>query len=232
MSKVLIVDDDWKMRELIRLHLTKHGFEMSDARNANEALNLVKEQSFHAIILDIMLPDMDGWEVCRKIREVFKVPILMLTARSETKDKVYGLTLGADDYLVKPFEPEELIARLNALIRRAGYEETTGFSEKVAFGQVVIVPESRQVLVRGKETADFAPKEFDLLLYLARHPRRVFDRELLLDQVWGQDFIGDIRTVDTHVKNIRDKLKRAGISPSPIETIWGVGYRFRGLEAT
>lgn len=155
----------------------------------------------------------------------------MLTARTETKDKVKGLKLGADDYLVKPFDPDELTARVYALLRRANLgKETVEASKVLTYLEMSIDPDNRQVKVHN-ESVDFSPKEFDLLLFLISRPRKVFSREVLLDQIWGQDYVGGIRTVDTHIKNIREKLRKAGHSHIPIQTVWGVGYKFEGIDA-
>ncbi|MED4569589.1 response regulator transcription factor [Brevibacillus agri] len=227
--QVLVVDDEWNMRNLLRIYLAKNGFEVTEAKNGNEAVALSTQQSFDLIILDIMMPDMDGWEVCRKIREKKDTPIIMLTARNETKDKVKGLQIGADDYLVKPFEPEELLARVFALLRRASITEMIPARRMLVYHDLSIDPEGRQVLIQGN-TVDFTPKEFDLLFSLASQPGRVFSREVLLENIWGHDFLGDIRTVDTHVKNIREKARNAGLSFNPIHTVWGVGYKFQGID--
>ncbi|GAX91656.1 response regulator transcription factor [Effusibacillus lacus] len=227
---LLVVDDEWNMRNLLRIYLTKNGFEVTEARNGREALDLIENYRFDLLILDIMMPDMDGWEVCERIRETNLTPILMVTARTETKDKVYGLNLGADDYLIKPFDPEELIARVFALIRRAHLSKRISTDNNIIVHPgMTIDPERRQVLIQ-EQSVDFTPKEFDLLYLLAVNPQRVFSREILLERVWGQDYFGDIRTVDTHVKNIREKFRKAGLSYVPIQTVWGVGYKFQGTD--
>jgi two-component system response regulator ResD len=228
--QILVVDDEWNMRNLLRIYLTKNGYEVTEAKNGLEALSLVEKRAFDVIILDVMMPEMDGLEVCGKIRETNQTPILMLTARSEIKDKVYGINIGADDYLVKPFEPEELIARVFALIRRSHLSETGAADMKtIKQGNLTIDPEGRQVLVQ-EQPVDFTPKEFDLLHLFADQSKRAFSRESLLEQIWGADYYGDIRTVDTHIKNIRDKVRKAGLSFNPIQTVWGVGYKFQGPE--
>lgn len=227
--QVLVVDDEWNMRNLLRIYLAKNGFDVTEATNGYEALTLFNERSFDLIILDLMMPDVDGWEVCAKIREKKDTPIIMLTARNETKDKVKGLQIGADDYLVKPFEPEELIARVFALLRRANISEPTTVRKTITHNDMSISPEERQVLVKS-EPVEFTPKEFDLLLLLAEQPGRVYNRDLLLENIWGHDYFGDIRTVDTHVKNIREKVRKAGLSYNPIQTVWGVGYKFQGID--
>lgn len=230
MDRVLVVDDEKNMRDLLRIYLSKEGFEVTEAEGGAAAVNLLNQTTFDLVILDIMMPGMDGWEVCRRIRENAQTPILMLTARSETKDKVQGLQLGADDYLVKPFDPEELTARVNALLRRAKLTiPSTEQADVLRYFEISINPDTREVIAHG-QTLELTPKEFDLLLYLASHPRKVLTRELILEQVWGQDYEGDIRTVDTHVKNVREKLRQAGLTYNPIQTVWGVGYKFQGSD--
>ncbi|MEK8130569.1 response regulator transcription factor [Paenibacillus filicis] len=227
---VLVVDDEWNMRNLLRIYLSKSGFQVTEASGGSEALSVIKQSSFDLIILDVMMPDMDGWDVCKKIRKVNQSPILMLTARTETQDKVHGFNVGADDYVVKPFEPEELIARVFALIRRAGMAETQPSPiETISYRGILIDSKSRQVFV-NEQPVEYTPKEFELLRYMAEHPNRAFSREVLLEQVWGDDYFGDIRTVDTHVKNIREKLRQAGLNDTPVQTVWGVGYRFHAIE--
>lgn len=225
---VLIVDDEWNVRNLLRIYLTKNGFKVKEAKNGHEGVQLANQHSFDLIILDLMMPVMDGWEVCQKIRKTKNTPILMLTARTETEDKVKGLMLGADDYLVKPFDSEELIARVFALLRRSSISQTTATTEQkiITYLDLTIDLEGRQVLVQ-EHPVDFTPKEFELLFALAEHPRRVFERDHLLEKVWGSDYVGDIRAVDTHVKNIREKVRKAGLSFNPIQTVWGVGYKFK-----
>jgi two-component system response regulator ResD len=234
---VLIVDDEWNLRNLLRIFFTKNGFQVTEATNGAEALKYVEQQDFDLVLLDVMMPDMDGWEVCRRVRAIKQTPILMLTARTETKDKIQGLNLGADDYLVKPFEQEELMARVFAILRRTanvGSDRTESLSapqrtSHIEMGDLVIYPDAREVKVFD-QAIELTPREFDLLLFLASNQNRAFTREILLTQVWGEDFFGDIRTVDTHVKNVRDKLRKAGLSHNLIRTVWGVGYKFHGTE--
>ncbi|MBQ4900991.1 response regulator transcription factor [Paenibacillus sp. Marseille-P2973] len=224
--KVLIVDDEWNMRNLLRIYLLKEGFEAKEASNGHEALAWIDREEFDIVLLDVMMPDMDGWQVCQGIRARSQVPVLMLTARSETKDKVRGLGLGADDYLTKPFEPEELIARIYSLIRRSVVNKQAVQPEfKLRFTDLLILPEGRQVYVKDRPV-DFTPKEFDLLVALAESGKRAFPREELVERVWGNDYFGDPRVVDTHVKNIREKTSKAGLEYNPIQTIWGIGYKF------
>ncbi|WP_336788505.1 response regulator transcription factor [Paenibacillus sp. MMO-177] len=228
--KALVVDDEWNMRNLLRIYLMNNGYEVTEAKDGYEALTITRNMAFDVIILDVMMPGMDGIEVCEKIRETSQTPILMLTARSETKDKVSGINAGADDYLVKPFEREELIARVFALIRRSHVSENNASNSKtIVHNELTIDPEGRQVLVL-EQPVDFTPKEFELLHLLAEQYKRAFSRETLLNSIWGEDYYGDIRTVDTHVKNIRDKVRKAGLPYNPIQTVWGVGYKFQGPE--
>ncbi|WP_058304108.1 response regulator transcription factor [Gorillibacterium timonense] len=222
---VLIVDDEWNMRNLLKIFLRKEGFTVYEAANGREALALIGKQSFAIVLLDVMLPDMDGWQVCRKIREENNVPLLMLTARTDTKDKVQGLRIGADDYVTKPFEPEELIARIHSLLRRTGVQRSQPANRVLHYSEMEIDPEGRRVMIAGKE-ADFTPKEFELFCLLGENPRRTFTREEIVERLWGLEFEGESRVVDTHVKNLREKAQRAGLSYQPIRTVWGVGYKF------
>ena len=230
--QVLIVDDEWNMRNLLRIYLMKEGFEVKEASTGHEALSLVKQHSFDLVLLDVMMPDMDGWQVCKKIREHSQLPVLMLTARSETKDKVHGLGIGADDYLTKPFEVEELIARIYSLIRRYTLARAAVRPEvKLHYPELSIHPEGRQVMIQD-HSVDFTQKEFDLLLTLAQNSHRAFSREELVERLWGIDVHVETRVVDTHVKNIREKAQRAGLSYNPIQTVWGIGYKFHAPGET
>lgn len=224
--KILVVDDEWNMRNLLRIYLTKQGFDVKEASNGKEALDWVAKESFEIILLDIMMPDMDGWQVCKKVRETSMTPILMLTARTETKDKVQGLGMGADDYLTKPFDPEELVARVFALIRRSTLTQSQVITDnKIEVPEIDIFPEGRQIRIHDKPV-ELTQKEFDLFVMLAENEQRAFSREALVEALWGHDYMGESRVVDTHVKNIREKLQRAGLSYNPIQTVWGVGYKF------
>ncbi|NGM84236.1 response regulator transcription factor [Paenibacillus sp. 7124] len=228
MSKlqVLIVDDEWNMRNLLRIYLMKEGFQIKEAATGLEALSMVKKHSFDIILLDVMMPDMDGWQVCKVIRETETVPILMLTARTETKDKIHGLGIGADDYLTKPFDSEELLARMYSLIRRSTITQTSQPQQlALEFPQMTIFPDAREIRIQA-ELVDFTPKEFDLLVLLAQCRQRAFSREELVERLWGFDYEGEVRVVDTHIKNIREKLQKAGMTYNPIQTVWGVGYKF------
>lgn len=219
------------MRNLLRIYLLQQGYATQEAATGREALSKIEKQDFDLILLDVMMPDMDGWQVCRAVRENSQVPILMLTARSDTKDKVQGLGIGADDYLTKPFEPEELLARIHSLLRRSSNFTNTKPQEQVLeYPRLRIYPEAREVQIQGEATL-FTQKEFDLLHMLARSGQRVFTREELVEQLWGNDFEGETRVIDTHVKNIREKLQKAGLSYVPIQTVWGLGYKFQAPGA-
>ncbi|MCD8334259.1 MAG: response regulator transcription factor [Clostridiales bacterium] len=220
--KVLIVEDDSNIAQLLQLYLEKEGFETQVAEDGSKGLNLFHESSPDLVLLDIMLPGLDGWTVCKKIRETSKVPIIMMTAKGETVDKVNGLEMGADDYIVKPFEMKEVQARIHAVLRRYGSKETA--EKKLTFDKLVINMDSYELLVDGKRV-DTPPKEMELLFHLASSPNRVFTRNQLLDEVWGFDYFGDSRTVDVHIKRLREKLE--GVSPKwSLKTVWGVGYKF------
>lgn len=226
--QILVVDDEWNMRNLLRIYLTREGFEVKEATNGNEALEMAANHHFDIILLDLMLPDMDGWQVCKKIREKDDVAILMLTARSETKDKVYGLGIGADDYLTKPFEPEELLARVYSLIRRSAITQSIRQQEPALdFPNLRILPEGREVFIHD-HSVEFTQKEFDLFISLAKSEQRAFSREELVNLIWGNEYEGEVRVVDTHIKNIREKTQKAGLGYNPIQTVWGVGYKFNG----
>jgi DNA-binding response OmpR family regulator len=226
---ILIVDDEDHIRELVAHYLTREGFAVEHAATGPQALEVFARVQPSFVVLDIMLPGMSGTDVCREIRKTSMVPILMLTARDDIVDKVVGFELGADDYLTKPFEPKELVARVKALQRRAqaGAEHTNG---ALQFGALRVDPERREVRI-GNEPVELRPKEFDLLLAMARHPGQVFSREQLLNTVWGYDFEGFSRTVDVHVQHVRDKLQAAGGSAGWIATIWGVGYKFEVAQS-
>jgi two-component system, OmpR family, response regulator ResD len=218
---VLIVDDEEDMRFLVCMYLENSGFVCLQAGDGEEALQLVKKEKVDLILLDIMMPNMDGFSVCERIRTVSKVPIIFLTARGDEWDKVKGLKLGGDDYVVKPFSPGELIARIEAVIRRTENLHNDA-GDVLTFGAVQINEKGRKVIVDGKE-AVLTLKEFDLLLFLAKHNGQVFSREDLLTRIWGYDYYGNVRTVDTHIKTLRLKLKEYGHF---IKTVWGIGYKF------
>jgi len=226
-KKVLIVEDDDNIAELLRLYLEKDGFMVQIAENG--AIGVAEFERFQPdlVLLDIMLPVLDGWGVCREIRSVSNVPIIMLTAKGETLDKVTGLEMGADDYIVKPFEVGELIARIHAVMRRF---DSSGSQEikRLTFDNLTIDMDSFELYVSGKRV-EAPPKEMELLFHLASSPNRVYTRNQLLDEVWGFDYFGDSRTVDVHVKRLREKLEN--VSPKwSLKTVWGVGYKFELMD--
>ena len=222
-QKVLIVEDDDNIAQLLKLYLEKDGFTVLTAGDGAAGLSANKSFQPDLVLLDIMLPIMNGWAVCRSIRSESKVPIIMLTAKEETEDKVQGLELGADDYITKPFEIKELIARIHAVLRRYS-GETTVKEKKLIFDKLVVNLDSYELIVDG-EKVDTPPKELELLFHLASSPNRVYTRNQLLDEVWGFDYLGDSRTVDVHIKRLREKLE--GVSPEwALSTVWGVGYKF------
>ena len=221
--KVLVVDDEESVRELVDLYLSKEGFEVIPAKDGREALRLNGEHHPDLIILDLMLPGMDGWEVCRQIRSTSRVPIIMLTAHSEEVDRIVGLELGADDYVVKPFSPREMVARVKAVLRRgaAAGEE----AETLTFPGLRIDRTQHRLEVDGEEV-HLTPTEFRLLWCLASQPGRVFSRAELLDKIWGYDSESDARTVDVHIKRLRQKTRAAEKRSFAITTVWGLGYKF------
>lgn len=226
-QKVLVVEDDNNIAELLRLYLQKDGFEVSHAADGGKAVEMAKEIQPDLVLLDIMLPVMDGWQVCRELRKTMKMPIIMLTAKGETEDKVSGLEMGADDYIVKPFEVKELLARVHAVLRRTG-DDGKPKSKKLTFDKLVINLDSYELIVDGKKI-DTPPKEMEVLYHLAATPNRVYTRNQLLDEVWGFDYFGDSRTVDVHIKRLREKLE--GVSDKwTLKTVWGVGYKFEAEE--
>ncbi len=224
--KVLVVDDEDHIVELTRLYLSREGYEVEGVMDGAQALTRFGQVKPDLVILDIMLPGTDGLTICKEIRKQSQVPIIMLTARDEVTDKVVGLEVGADDYLTKPFHPQELVARAKALLRRARVEPD--HVKLIRAGKLEVDLERHEVR-HGKAKVQLRPKEFDLLALLARHPGRVFQRSELLDLVWGYDFPGYTRTVDVHVQQLREKLAGASITDPSIQTVWGVGYR---LELT
>ncbi len=229
-NKVLIVDDEANICELIRLYVEKEGYSAIIATDGAKAVEKFTEEKPDIVLLDIMLPVKDGWQVCREIRAVSDTPIIMLTAKGETFDKVLGLELGADDYIVKPFEPKELIARMKAVLRRA---ETRPAPQQESSGELVfdglrISRETYEIYLDGKKI-EMPPKEFELLYFLAKNKNRVYTRDQLLDEIWGYEFFGDSRTVDVHIKRIREKIESEGKNWQ-LKTVWGVGYKFEVSE--
>ncbi len=223
-KKILVVDDDQNICELLRLYLEKDGFETVVANDGGQALQLAQIHNPDLILLDIMLPVLDGWQVCREIRKTSNVPIIMLTAKGETFDKVLGLELGADDYVTKPFDTKEVVARMKAVLRRSNENEKNDAVKEVRYDKLRINITNYELVVDGK-AIDTPPKELELIYHLASNPNRVYTRDQLLDEVWGFDYYGDSRTVDVHVKRLREKLE--GVSDKwSLKTVWGVGYKF------
>ena len=223
MMKILLVDDDPNIRQLVNLYLVKEGFEVTMAASGDEALKLFKASPPNLMLLDIMLPGMDGWQVCREVRKISNIPIIMLSAKDETFDKVLGLELGADDYVAKPFDMKELVARIKAVSRR--FQPADIQDKELVFPGLTVNLNQYTVHYMGKPL-EMPPKELELLYYLASHPGMVYTREQLLEQVWGYDYFGDSRTVDVHVKRLREKLSEGESLGWLIKTVWGVGYKF------
>ena len=220
---ILVVEDDYNISNLIHMYLAKEGFEARLASDGARAIEEFRKKVPDLIVLDIMLPVMDGWAVCARIRETSRVPIIMLTAKSEVHDRIHGLEMGADDYLVKPFEMKELIARINAVLRRTEIPNAIG-KKTISYDKLTIDSDAYELIVDGKKI-DAPPKELELLYHLASNPNKVYTRNQLLDEVWGFDYFGDSRTVDVHIKRLREKIEN--VSPQwTLCTVWGVGYKF------
>ncbi|MCF6092961.1 response regulator transcription factor [Microaerobacter geothermalis] len=233
MTKVLVVDDEQSIVTLLQFNLTKAGFEVETAMDGLMALQMVNQSTPDFIILDLMLPELDGMEVCKQLRQGNNdVPILMLTAKDDEIDKILGLELGADDYLTKPFSPREVIARIKAILRRSQGRETDQQAKKVIeIGDLSIDIDKHEVRIDG-QMIDLTPKEFELLIYLAQHRGKVMSREQLLNQVWNFDYMGDTRIVDVHVSHLREKIEANSRQPEYIKTIRGLGYKFEGPGKT
>ena len=224
---VLIVEDDRNIAELLQMYLEKEGYAVTVAPDGGQGLSKFRAIKPDLVLLDVMMPVMDGWAVCRAIRADSQTPIIMLTAKGETDDKVNGLKSGADDYITKPFEMKEVLARIEAVLRRTNGAETQKKARRIVHDKLVIDMDSFELLVDGKKV-DTPPKEMELLFYLASSPNRVYTRNQLLDEVWGFDYFGDSRTVDVHVKRLREKLEMVSENWS-LKTVWGVGYKFEVL---
>ena len=221
---VLIVEDDRNIAELLQMYLEKEGYSVTTAYDGGQGLAKFRATNPNLVLLDVMMPVMDGWSVCKAIRAESQTPVIMLTAKGETEDKVSGLKFGADDYITKPFEMREVLARIEAVLRRASGITAEKKTRKLSFDKLLIDMDAFELLVDGKKV-DTPPKEMELLFYLASSPNRVYTRNQLLDEVWGFDYFGDSRTVDVHIKRLREKLE--GISESwSLKTVWGVGYKF------
>lgn len=222
-EKILVVDDDRNICDLLRMYLEKEGYAVVMAHNGMDAVNSFNSENPDLVLLDIMLPQLDGWQVCREIRKTSEKPIIMLTAKDEVFDKVLGLELGADDYVTKPFDTKEIVARIKAVLRRTSAVKS-GELKEVRYDKLSINLSNYEMKVDGV-AVDTPPKELELIYHLASNPDRVFTRDQLLDDVWGFDYYGDSRTVDVHIKRLRDKLK--GVSDEwELRTIWSVGYKF------
>ena len=222
-SKILIVDDDTRIAELLSLYLNKEGYDTKEVYSGKTAVETFPAYSPNLVLLDLMLPEMDGYQVCQEIRKMSSVPIIMLTAKGETFDKVLGLELGADDYIVKPFDPKELIARIKAVLRRYDSKDGNEPSRQIVLPNLAINQSKHTAIYHG-QALELPRKEFELLHFFASHPNQVFTRDQLLDQIWGYEFVGDTRTVDVHIKRLREKLNKN--DAWVIKTIWGVGYKF------
>ena len=228
MGKIMVVDDDQNICELLRLYLEKDGYTVVIANDGEEALSKFSAENPDLMLLDIMMPKLDGWQVCREIRKKSNVPIIMITAKGETFDKVLGLELGSDDYVVKPFDPKEIVARIKAIMRRTGKSASDNDVKEVSYDKLVVNMTKYELKVDGK-VVDTPPKELELLYHLASNPNRVYTRDQLLDEVWGFEYYGDSRTVDVHIKRLREKLE--GVSDQwCLKTVWGVGYKFEVKE--
>ncbi|TDL97835.1 response regulator transcription factor [Macrococcus brunensis] len=233
-ERILIVDDEDRIRKLAKMYLEREGFETVEAADGETAVELALSQNFHCVLLDIMLPGMDGLAVCKRIREEKSTPVIMLTAKGEENNRVEGFEIGADDYIVKPFSPREVVLRVKAILRRSQssmfFQNDAHAKDLIVFDSLVIDNDAHRVTANNQEVS-LTPKEYELLLFLAKSPDKVFDREQLLKEVWHYEFYGDLRTVDTHVKRLREKLNK--VSPEAAEmihTVWGVGYKFEARD--
>ncbi len=222
---ILVVEDDPHISDLLRMYLEKEGFQVLLAADGGQGLEMFRQTPPDLVLLDLMLPVMDGWAVCARIREASSVPIIMLTAKGDVSDRVTGLEMGADDYIVKPFEMKELMARINAVLRRTELPEDT--KKRLSFDKLSIDLDSYELMVDGQKV-DTPPKELELLYHLASTPNRVYTRNQLLDEVWGFDYFGDSRTVDVHIKRLREKVENVS-ERWALKTVWGVGYKFEVL---
>ena len=228
-ASILLVEDEERLARFVELELLHEGYQVEKSGNGREALRMALENHYDLILLDIMLPGLDGWQVCREIRKKSNVPIIMITAKVETFDKVLGLELGADDYIVKPFDTKEVIARIKAVYRRVGQTSAEAEIKEVKYDKLSVNMTRYELRVNG-QVLDTPPKELELLFHLASNPNRVYTRDQLLDEVWGFEYYGDSRTIDVHVKRLREKLE--GVSDKwALKTVWGVGYKFEVAES-
>lgn len=234
-SRILVVDDEERIRRLVRMYLEREGYQVEEAEDGEQALSLALVEEFDAILLDVMMPGKDGIEVCKELRETKTTPIIMLTAKGEEANRVQGFEVGADDYIVKPFSPREVVLRIKAVLRRSSAKSYNSQAENktkdvIEFSHLIIDNDAHRVTADGMEVG-LTPKEYELLVFLAKSPDKVFDREQLLKEVWKYEFFGDLRTVDTHVKRLREKLNKvSGNAASMIVTVWGVGYKFEAAN--
>ncbi len=222
---ILVVDDEPSIVEVVSLYLRRDGFHVVTASDGDAALTVAREHEPDLIVLDIMLPKRSGLEITRTLRQERPVPIILLTARGDEADRIVGLELGADDYVVKPFSPREVVARVKAVLRRTGRETSDDIQQPLTLGEMMIVPSERRVTTDGRPV-DLTAKEFDLLHFLASHARQVFTRDQLLDRVWGTEYIADESTVTVHIRRLREKIERDPSKPQYVVTVWGVGYKF------
>ncbi|URM34248.1 response regulator transcription factor [Bacillus sp. 7894-2] len=232
--KILLVDDEERIRRLLKMYLERENFSIDEAENGNQALSKALANDYDVILLDLMMPGKDGIEVCRELREKKATPVIMLTAKGEEVNRVQGFEVGTDDYIVKPFSPREVVLRVKALLRRSSkttYLQTeTSAKDVIVFPHLTIDNDAHKVMADGKEVS-LTPKEYELLYFLAKAPDKVFDREHLLKEVWHYEFFGDLRTVDTHVKRLREKLNKVSEQAARmIVTVWGVGYKFEVIN--
>jgi DNA-binding response OmpR family regulator len=228
-QRILVVDDEPSIREVVSLYLARAGYQVTTAGDGQAALDELARRAFDLVVLDLMLPKVDGLEITRRLRATSDTPIIMLTARSEEIDRILGLELGADDYVTKPFSPQELVSRVRAVLRRVQRTPAAAAERPLAYGTLVVDPQKRLVEVRGQEVA-LTAREFDLLWTLARHPRQVFNRDQLLDLVWGITEYIDASTITVHVRRLREKIEEDPSDPRHIQTVWGVGYKFEPYE--
>jgi len=226
--KILVCDDDKNICELLRIYLVKEGYSVLTAYDGQEAVECFKQNKVDLVLLDIMMPKLDGWQVCKEIRKTSQVPIIMISAKGDTFDKVLGLELGADDYISKPFDTKETVARIKAVLRRTNSDNKSNEIKEVVYDNLVVNLTNYELKVNGK-IVDTPPKELELLYHLSSNPNKVYTRNQLLDEVWGFDYFGDSRTVDVHIKRLREKLD--GVSDKwELKTVWGVGYKFEVYE--
>ncbi len=223
--KILLADDESNILDVCMRYLVREGYQVFTAKDGNEAVEIWQKEIPDLVVLDVMMPGRDGWSVAEEIHSQSDVPILFLTALGQEKDRLYGLTMGADDYMTKPFSPRELVLRINNILRRVRTSEVSAVHQRICFGRVEVCENQRSVRVAGKE-AVLTAKEFDLLLYLIAHPSQVFSKSQLLDQIWGYDYIGDYNTINVHVRRLREKIEIDPSNPTHIKTVWGVGYKF------